>query len=251
MAVGGINDMCTVTWRRNPTGYQVFFNRDEPKSWPPATPPALRELNGVRYLAPADQPGGGSWLAVNERGLTVGLLHHYEAGRAGSPSGERSRGQLVHALIDASSQEEVAERLHLQTLSAYGPFLLLVWAPDRAVHWHKWDGFRRTASVLTDEDMPVTTSSFDPEGVAAARKARFVQMVSKHGPATDLALAEYHRSTDSRGGAYSVFMTRPDAETVSYSRVTVSPDEIKYFYAARAPGAHILPLGQSILLALS
>jgi hypothetical protein len=242
--------MCTVTWRRNPRGYQIFFNRDELKTREPATPPALNQLNGVRYLAPADGRAGGTWLAVNERGLSLGLLNFWEPGKPAALSGEKSRGLVIASLIDARTQEEIAERLHLHNLAPYGPFFLLAWAPDRPVHWHKWDGFRRTASILRDEDIPVTTSSFEPEAVEAARRARFAQMVTRTGPVTDLALAEYHRSTDSRGGAFSVFMTRPDAMTVSYSRVTVSPEEIKFYYAARKPGMESMPLGNSIQMAV-
>lgn len=242
--------MCTVTWRRIPAGYQIFFNRDELRTREAALPPELSQLNGVRYLAPRLSVTGGTWLAVNEKGLSIGLLENTEV-RAGSRGpGTQSRGNLIPSLMDAATQEEVAERLHLQALTAYQPFMLLIWSPDKPVHWHRWDGFRRTASVLADEDMPVCTSLFEPEAVAEARRARFQQMVTKHGPSTPLALAEYHRSTDSRGGPYSVLMTRPDALTVSYSRVTVAADEIKYFYAARCADTFDLPLGKSIQLAL-
>lgn len=235
--------MCTVTWLRNTSGYQVFFNRDEQKAREPATRPSVRRLNNVRYLAPQDGRSGGSWLAVNEHGLTVGLLNYYEAGAPPRLAGAISRGQLVISLMDAASQDEVAKRLHLHALTSYGPFFLLVWAPGRPVHWHRWDGVRRVASILRDDELPVTTSSFDSEAVVGARRRRFEELVSRHGPPTEAALAAYHRSTDPRGGPYSVFMTRPDAETVSYSQVGVTAGDLAYFYAARSPGAdHLAPV---------
>lgn len=232
--------MCTVTWCRPAAGYEVFFNRDEQRARPPAEPPAVRESHGIHYLAPLDPQGGGTWLAVNERGLTLGLLNHYESGQPTGSAPAASRGRLVTSLADCATQEEVTDRLHLRHLLEFAPFFLLVFAPDRPVHWHRWDGFRRMASVLRDEDMPVTTSSFDAENVIAARRACLHRIVPDGTAATAAQLAAFHRSSDPRGGPYSVLMTRPDAQTVSSSRVTVAPDEVCFHYAARAPGAPTL-----------
>ncbi len=69
--------MCTVTWLQNADGYEVFCNRDELKTRKPALPPAYAERNGVRYLAPIDLDGGGSWFGVNEFGVTLCLVNHY------------------------------------------------------------------------------------------------------------------------------------------------------------------------------
>ncbi|NUO80759.1 NRDE family protein [candidate division KSB1 bacterium] len=69
--------MCTVTWLQRHEGYEVFCNRDELKTRKPALPPRLAECNGVRYLAPIDNDGGGSWLGVNEFGVSLCLVNHY------------------------------------------------------------------------------------------------------------------------------------------------------------------------------
>ncbi len=69
--------MCTVSWRAARDGYDLFFNRDELHTRAPELPPALSERDGVRFLAPRDGDHGGTWLAVNEHGLTVCLLNDY------------------------------------------------------------------------------------------------------------------------------------------------------------------------------
>jgi len=69
--------MCTVTWLQRHEGYEVFCNRDELKTRKPALPPRLAECNGVRYLAPIDNDGGGSWLGVNEFGVSLCLVNYY------------------------------------------------------------------------------------------------------------------------------------------------------------------------------
>lgn len=239
--------MCTVTWRRSPDGYQVFFNRDEKRDREPALPPALHVCNGVRYLAALDGRAGGTWLAVNEHGVGIGMLNHYQAGPA-APPGRLSRGLLVTSLMDVPEATAVGDRLPMDILRDYAPFRLLVWAPGQPVQWHQWDGSRRTASVLRDDEMPVTTSSFESDEVVAARRALWDRLLKQWPAPSELFHAEYHRSTDPRGGAYSVFMTRPDAMTVSYSRIRVTEDTATFYYAARSPDDPILPLGQSLVM---
>ena len=69
--------MCTVTWVHSQAGYELFFNRDERTGRGPESPACEAETNGVRWLAPRDSDAGGTWLAVNEHGLTLGLLNGY------------------------------------------------------------------------------------------------------------------------------------------------------------------------------
>jgi uncharacterized protein with NRDE domain len=71
--------MCTVTWLMEADSYTVFFNRDELKTRSHALHPAIKEQNGVRYIAPVDLDGGGTWIGVNEFGLTCGLLNNHRS----------------------------------------------------------------------------------------------------------------------------------------------------------------------------
>ncbi len=88
--------MCTVSWLfSGDSGYDVFFNRDESRERKPALRPEIRESGAVRFVAPTDGDFGGTWLAVNERGVTVGVLNRY-----GDDVPEReytSRGLLLFA----------------------------------------------------------------------------------------------------------------------------------------------------------
>jgi hypothetical protein len=58
--------MCTVSWWREPDSYTVFFNRDELKTRSRALPPTIQQQNGVRYIAPTDADGGGTWLGSKQ-----------------------------------------------------------------------------------------------------------------------------------------------------------------------------------------
>ena len=88
--------MCTLTWCREGVvgSYEVFFNRDERKTREKAEPPRLHTAGEVRFLAPIDPEGGGTWMLVNEKQLLVCLLNRWHEDQEGFEP-VRSRGQLV------------------------------------------------------------------------------------------------------------------------------------------------------------
>lgn len=234
--------MCTVTWLHEPGGYQVLFNRDEKRTREKARPPQ-RQLSGqVRFLAPVDGRAGGSWLAVNELGLTLGLLNHYPAERA-APAGLISRGLLLTSLMGARNTAAVERSLGQLDLKEYSPFLML--ALDIAANALRftWDGHELAVHRLTAADCPLTTSSYRSEAVVAARRATFKRMVSSAGGVALPVLMNFHASRDARGDAFSVFMKRSDAETVSFSHVLVTPTGIRFHYAPRPPRSTEFPGG--------
>lgn len=90
--------MCSVTWSLSDTGYQVFFNRDEQRSRALALPPAIYDRQGVAVMMPLDPQGQGSWISLNQFGLSLCLLNNYQ-GRV--PDGTLiSRGLLLKSLRD-------------------------------------------------------------------------------------------------------------------------------------------------------
>ena len=229
--------MCTVTWLRpRPGEYAVLFNRDEKRSRLPALPPREQVRGGMRLLAPQDGDAGGAWLAVNRCGLTIAPLNHYEAEHGWRASRPVSRGQLVLALIECPDASEAERRLRHLDPASYHPFLLACFDDRGHTRCHVWDGRHLVARDLGDADLPLTTSSFDTPHVVAHRRAAFRKArETLHGLSLD-SLARFHDSHDARGGAYSVAMSRDDAQTVSFSRVHVTPATITFHYEPRANG---------------
>jgi len=105
--------MCTVSWLRDEHGYDLFFNRDERRTRAGADPPGVERVGSTRIIAPRDGEAGGSWVAVNDRGLSVALLNGYRTGdtaEAPPPGGEwTSRGHLVMGLSDCPDVRELRE----------------------------------------------------------------------------------------------------------------------------------------------
>ena len=117
--------MCTVTWIQDGDGYSLYFNRDELRTRQPSLPPRSHQEKGVRFLSPTDGDAGGTWIAVNEYGLSLGLLNDYSS-RVPQPADHyTSRGQLVRDLAQARDLGALS-RLWLEVdHERFRPFQLL------------------------------------------------------------------------------------------------------------------------------
>ena len=225
--------MCTLTWKHEEAdgGYHVFFNRDERKTRLPEFGPSVIEENGVRMIAPRDADHGGTWLVVNDRGVTFALLNHYDlSSKRPAPERPLSRGRLP---LQLGSEEGAS--LESMTLDRYRPFHLVRVAPGEATRHWIWDGSSLHASRLSENDRPLTTSSFDSGRAIALRDQAFKDL----GPDPDVkALMAFHHGGSVHGAAYGVLMKRDDAQTMSISHIHVTPEEIMVHYEpqAREPG---------------
>jgi len=243
--------MCTVTWWRTPGGYEIFFNRDERKSRKPARAPSIHQAHDVRYVAPEDGNAGGSWIGSNEYGLSLCLLNYYAATAADAAPGRISRGILLTSLMNAASVADVAHRLKHVALADYSPFFLVALDAASPATVHAWDGKSMVSYEVPDDQLPITTSSFDTDHVVAQRRDRFAAMLKQHGRIDADLLGAYHASREARGDAYSVFMRRDDAETVSVSHVIVSPEAVAFDYATREAFERNGPRPPKVLLTRS
>ncbi len=223
--------MCTLTWRAQTDGcgYELWFNRDEvitreaelePRLWPSAG-------GGAAFLAPVDGARGGTWLAVNERGLTVALLNDYGVTwRPPVPS--RSRGDVVVEAAREMTIAGVAAMLSPDKLRHTPAFTLIVLETGGAAACWNWDGLR--LEVKNGADVPefFSSSSYRTAEVIAARRAGFERMTGNS--ADEAARRAYHFSHDNTRGAESVLMCRPDANTRSVCRVRVGAAEAVFEY---------------------
>jgi len=229
--------MCTLSWIRGSDGYQLFFNRDEKLTRKRATPPRLATRDGVRFLAPVDGDFGGTWIASNEFGVSICLLNgaNLTGSCDGHPRKARSRGLLLLDLISSSSAATVWERLRKAELASFEPLTLAVLEPGKPIAMVEWNGSQKTFVSQSKPCFMLTSSSFDTEEVRTRRRQEFNRLMVSAASCDARLLSAFHRSHSPARSAYSVCMHRPDAETVSFSRVRVSPAETTFLYAPAAP----------------
>ncbi|MBV9928193.1 MAG: NRDE family protein [Acidobacteria bacterium] len=239
--------MCTVSWAATAEGYELFCNRDERRTRAAAQSPTVRGSRGVRFLAPTDAEAGGTWIAANEFGLTLCLLNRYTGGESQAAGEFRSRGLLLPELASLRDTAEVMRAVECGSLSQFRPFTLLALAPGAPPAAACWTG-RRLLVCEEDGDplMPLTSSSFNSNEVVRERMKFFRGMTAGHpSPAAEL-LTRFHHSHEPEPGPSSVCMHRPDASTVSFSRVKVSPVSIEFYYQPGPPCAGARGLSVSL-----
>ncbi|HEY7681813.1 MAG TPA: NRDE family protein [Gemmatimonadales bacterium] len=240
--------MCTLTWVRRSDGYTLFFNRDELRSRRPGLPPSQQVRDGIRFLAPTDPEGGGSWVIVNEHGVALTLLNAYSAS-GWRPTHPVSRGQLLLSAADAVSLREVWERLRAAELERFQAFTMAAFQPGEPVTLGSWDAGKLGFRVCQESGLIATSSSVAQQDAERARLDA-LDLLAAEGPALDeVVLDRLHRSHLPEQGALSVCMHRADATTVSLSRVTVTGTEIALRYQDGAPCGESRPV--SLVLARS
>ena len=231
--------MCTVSWIHTPTGYQLLSNRDERDTRKPALAPVIHEAAGVRFIAPVDGDHGGSWIAVNEFGITFSLVNRYRCGQCSSETKPKppSRGLLLTSLADCRSQEDVHSRFDSLDLPAHQPFTVAVLAPGKPSLLLHWTGRDSLVECNGETAMPLISSSFDPRGVEVYRKRLFSTLAAERGCVDLQLLMDFHASHAPIPSAYSPCMHRENALTMSFSRVTVADGVIEFVYFPVPPCA--------------
>jgi hypothetical protein len=212
--------MCTVTWlHEEDGGFHLFCSRDENLTRAAARTPEVFETGGVRWIAPLDPGGGGSWIGVNEFGDAVCLLNGNGA------AGRVSRGRLVVEMI--SSRAEARPELKLAPHN-YSPFTLIVLAYGKGAITYTWDG--RDLKTSASKTAPPLASSSVAEAEAQRARTDLFETLQPRTVADHLA---FHASHRPKRGALSPCMHRADAETVSFTHLHVAPElSTMTYYAA-------------------
>lgn len=242
--------MCTVSWRHLPEGYDLWFSRDEQRTRPVGEPPRAFVVDGTRALAPRDPLGGGTWILLNEHGVTACVLNGYGPRAQSHGLDVASRGRVPLAFARLSTVDNARQALERLLDSArFLPFhVLLVDRLGRTAGW-EWDGRETRPREFPPVGM-MTTSSIDASRVGAAREARFRRLVDNRvGVASDVtavagsaatsaaisaeSLRAFHLAAEEPATAHSVRMSRSDARTVSLTSVVVRADQLAMTIAAR------------------
>lgn len=228
--------MCTVSFLARQRGYRLAMNRDELRTRPAGLPPKLIAVGQRQVVCPAE-PGGGTWIALNDAGVTFALINWY-AIKANADPQAITRGCVVRAVCAQTlptGAAAVLERLALQQIK---PFRLLGVFPTAQALWEwRWDTKSLSAVPHPWETTIWISSGFDEPGAQRARKQVFDAARRQKSVGTLDWLRRLHRSHRPERGPYSICMHRPEAATVSYTEVSVGVGRGRMSYQAEAPCA--------------
>lgn len=218
--------MCTVSWKYRDSGYDVFFNRDELLSRKIAEPPIVHNFDGIRSIAPIDLNAHGTWLAVNEFGVTVFLLNHHPKPEIKFP---QSRGDIVLRLMAMTAKEDFESSLAGLRLADYASFRLGVIFPGNFPRTYLWNGIELVREGIAKRFF--SSSSYESTEVVSAR----LQTIAVAQPTSIEDFLQLHRSHEPEKNAFSICMHRDDAQTVSFSHIVVRDGKITFAYADGPP----------------
>ena len=230
--------MCTLSWLPRADGHTFWHGRDERTTRLPGEPPNIVRRGGRRALAPRDGDAGGTWVGVNDAGLTLGLANLYPPegvgeGMAPPPPGLVTRGRIIDDLLPAATAAEARELLEAMDPRVFAPFTLAVLEPGRPAELHRWDGLRLESRTVTAPGM-LLTSSGAGRRIEEIRVREYVRLAPGSPPRAE-DIEALHRSHLESLGADSFCMHREEAETASLTRIEVGGAGIRMTYTPGPP----------------
>lgn len=226
--------MCTVSFIARKKGYALAMNRDENLSRIKGLPPSKKIIGGRAVLAPSE-PGGGTWIALNEDGVTLALINWYSI--TARVKGETmSRGRVVTATSTATTPNDAAGALAQLPLKKINPFRLIGIFPGthEIVEW-RWDLkklVRRNHPWRTEQWI---SSGFDEPTAQRIRRQTFQRALQQKSAGSATWLERLHRSHSPEIGPFATCMHRADAATVSCTVVTVHSNATVMTYHSGSP----------------
>lgn len=226
--------MCTVTLVPGRTGYRLGMNRDESRARVHGLPPRRIKVAGRAFLSPSE-PGGGTWISLNDHGVCLALINWYSV--TGRASGETvSRGEIINATPAAEDVVAVDAVLSKLPLKRFQPFRLIgVFPWEKVVTEWAWDVKRLVRRRHPWRERQWASSGFDESTAQRIRGQTFRKALRRKSAGTLSWLRRLHRSHMPERGAFSICVHRSDAETVSYTEVVVTSRSATMRYHAGAP----------------
>lgn len=114
----------------------IAGNRDEMADRP-ASPPARHWPDRPEVVAGLDLLGGGSWMGINDYGVTAVILNR--TGTLGPQDGKRSRGELPLEMLDHADAATAVEAIKDLDGTSYRPFNMVI-ADNTQAYWIKSEG---------------------------------------------------------------------------------------------------------------
>ncbi|HEY4274496.1 MAG TPA: NRDE family protein [Rhizomicrobium sp.] len=222
--------MCTISFLPMRSGFLLAMNRDEQKTRPRALKPRKYWTGTHAALFPSE-PDGGTWVGVSDAGLSLALINWYA-----KPQRDRalcvSRGVIIPHLLAAESMADIGAMFADLPLERINPFrLIAASAHEKRLREWRWDGTVLSSHKFRWSRRHWFSSGYN-EALVNKKRAAAVRGMAALTPAR---LRKLHAAHLPERGPFSLCMHREEAETVSYTEITVSRSGAEMRYAAGSP----------------
>lgn len=224
---------------------RVVCSRDEQRARPAAIRPALQVIGDRQVVMPIDPVGGGTWIAVNDRGLVFALLNQYAPASpklsadgptlASAQAPVESRGRIIPGLAASASVTEALTLAQALDPARYNAFRLLVADRDQLLEcWPEGGRVLHRRSLL--HGPVLRTSSAVGDAIVAGPRGALFRHIMSSGRDPRAAQDAFHRHQWPGLEHISVRMERPDATTVSVTVVEIGREVASMIYTS--PGRY-------------
>lgn len=209
------------------------MNRDDLITRPEG-PPTDQTTDGIRFVSPVDLQSGGTWIGLNEAGLTACLLNRYDTAL---PSYKVSRGAIVPCAMACRTPSEAIQRIAALDLNQFAPFTCVIVSLDTQVRLD-WTGSEIVSSepvkgCETKKSCMTTSSSVLAADVSARRYRLFQSLTQDRGHDLE-TLAQFHTSSNHEDSWWTPWMARETAHTKSVTRLELSDGRLRLRYWDRS-----------------
>ncbi len=232
-------------------GLRLVINRDEAESRARAVEPGWFDLpadthgdgaaagvggggvtagqRAMRGIWPVDPVGGGTWVAVNERGVAFAILNKNMEPRPELPEGLTSRGTVIPAIAHVGCVRDGVALVQAMDAERFAPFRLVVSAVEAGVVRGAVCAWDRRELVVDEVVAPVCLASSGlGDHLVQERLPLFDEVVRTAASAT--AQDAFHGHSWADRPERSVLMRRAGYRTVSVTTVEVMDGRVKMCY---------------------
>jgi hypothetical protein len=223
--------MCTVSIVPLDGGFRLVCNRDERRDRPKAFAPRTVRCGDRTATFPIDPAGGGTWIGVNDLGLTAALLNRTGEATTGRSTASMSRGAIIPRLLACRSWLDAMLVAAALDPRSFEPFRLILVQGGSRVGECVNDGV-----LLSYEAAPLmgprlfTSSSLGDGRVDGPRRELFRQLLLSDRVDWLRAQFRFHRHRWAHSPELSIEMERADAATVSRTAIDVGASVIRLSY---------------------
>jgi hypothetical protein len=216
-------------------------NRDESRLRPVALAPQIRALGSRQACMPVDPVSDGTWIGANDAGLIAVLMNVYvPAGPAevqdiepGNNGSRLSRGRVIPQVLQAATIGGARILTDALAYARFEPFRLLI-ADRRELVEIVWSHGQSQSHLHGPIRNPLFfTSSGLGDAVVAEPRRRLFDELFCDADTWQASQEAFHRHEWPGNERVSVWMTRPEAMTVSRTVVELGAEFVHMRYFAR------------------
>jgi len=219
--------MCTVTFLPlNENEFILTSNRDE-TPLRETIPPKKYDENGIEMLFPKDKLAGGTWIGVSEKKRLVCVLNGGFIKHKRKPNYAKSRGVLAKEILSSDCFEKCIANFDLEGVE---PFTMVIvdWNQELSLFELIWDEKEQYFTKLPQLPKIWSSSTLYSDEMKEIRKSWFNEWSRIKDFSSENILKFHHLEKGDK--EQTIFMKRPNVETVSITSVKKEENQIEMDY---------------------